>query len=100
MHPLQTILQQQKQGVPAGIYSCCSANTYVLRAALQRASAYHTPLLIEATANQVNQYGGYMNMTPADFYRFVQDLAKEYPLEPNQVILGLSLIHISEPTRH
>lgn len=88
MHPLQTILQQQKQGVPAGIYSCCSANTYVLRAALQRASAYHTPLLIEATANQVNQYGGYMNMTPADFYRFVQDLAKEYPLEPNQVILG------------
>lgn len=35
MHPLQTILQQQKQGVPAGIYSCCSANTYVLRAALQ-----------------------------------------------------------------
>ena len=100
MHPLQTILQQQKQGVPAGIYSCCSANTYVLRAALQRASAYHTPLLIEATANQVNQYGGYMNMTPADFYRFVQDLAKEYPLEPNQVILGgdhLGPLHLDGP---
>lgn len=88
MHPLQTILQQQKQGIPAGIYSCCSANAYVLRAAMQRASAYHTPLLIEATANQVNQFGGYMNMTPADFYSYVQELAKEYPLEPGQVILG------------
>ena len=83
MHPLQTILQQQKQGVPAGIYSCCSANTYVLRAALQRARLSY-PFAHQATANQVNQYGGYMNMTPADFYRFVQDLAKEYPWSPTR----------------
>lgn len=88
MHPLMTILDSQKRGIPAGIYSCCSANEYVLRAALVRAKRYGTPVLIEATANQVNQYGGYTGMLPADFYAYVLRLCAQYGLPESQVILG------------
>ena len=88
MHPLQSIVAQQKQGVPVGIYSCCSANEYVLRAALQRAKRHNVPVLIEATANQVDQYGGYTGMKPADFYAYVIGLSQEYGLAEGQVILG------------
>jgi tagatose-1,6-bisphosphate aldolase non-catalytic subunit AgaZ/GatZ len=35
----------------------------------------NTEVLIEATCNQVNQDGGYTGMTPADFRRFVEDIA-------------------------
>ena len=41
----------------------------VLEAAIRYASANQTPLLIEATLNQVDQFGGYTGMTPADFPR-------------------------------
>ncbi|HWR23224.1 MAG TPA: class II D-tagatose-bisphosphate aldolase, non-catalytic subunit [Feifaniaceae bacterium] len=88
MHPLQTIVQQQKQGIPAGVYSCCSASEYVLRAAILRAKRHDVPVLIEATANQVNQFGGYTGMRPADFYAYVMGLAREYGLPENRVILG------------
>lgn len=88
MHPLQSIVQQQKQGMPVGIYSCCSANEYVLRAAILRAKCHGVPLLIEATANQVNQFGGYTGMRPADFRKYVMGLAQEYGLPENRVVLG------------
>lgn len=66
-----------------GIYSCCSANEYVIRAAMRRGKATGTMVLIEATANQVNQNGGYTGMTPAAFRAFVEQIAKdeEYPLD-------------------
>ena len=88
MHPLQSIVQQQHKGIPTGIYSCCSANEYVLRAAILRAKRHGVSLLIEATANQVNQFGGYTGMRPADFYHYVMGLAKEYGLPEKQVIMG------------
>ena len=34
-------------------------------------------VLIESTANQCDQYGGYTGMKPADFKAFVEDIAKE-----------------------
>ena len=37
----------------------CSAHPLVLEAAIRYASANQTPLLIEATSNQVDQFGGY-----------------------------------------
>ena len=47
-----------------------------------------SPLLVESTCNQVNQYGGYTGMTPADFAGYVRGLAQaaDFPLE--RVILG------------
>lgn len=88
MHPLQSIVLQQKKGIPAGIYSCCSASEYVLRAALLRAKRYGVPALIEATANQVNQFGGYTGMRPADFYAYVMELAREYEIPEDSILLG------------
>ena len=52
---------------PQGIYSVCSAHPWVLEAAMEQALADNSPLLIEATSNQVNHLGGYTGITPADF---------------------------------
>ncbi len=81
---LDEIVRAQKAGEPRGIPSICSAHPVVLRCALRH---YH-PVLIEATCNQVNQFGGYTGMTAADFQRFVAALAEEvgYPLD--KLILG------------
>ena len=74
-HPLKHIVRLQKQGKAVGIYSACTANELVLRACMQRAKETNSVLLIEATANQVDQYGGYTGMKPKDFMKFVENLA-------------------------
>lgn len=88
MNILQKIVADQKSGMPVGIYSCCSANEYVLRAALERGKAHNTPVLIESTANQVDQYGGYTGMRPADFFAYVKGLAREVGIREELVLLG------------
>ena len=88
MTTLQEIIAANKRGEGRGIYSCCSANEDVLRAALRRARMTQRPVLIESTANQVNQFGGYTGMTPADFARFVFRLAAQEEVPATQVILG------------
>ena len=87
-HPLKDIVTLQKQGEAVGIYSCCSANEYVIEAALERAKATNTYCLIESTSNQVDQFGGYTNMTPKDFHHFVEKIADKVGISMNQVILG------------
>lgn len=68
--------------------SFCSANPWVLRAIFQALRERRVPVLIEATCNQVNQHGGYMNMTPSDFRSFVFDLAAACGFDTDRVILG------------
>lgn len=60
----------------------------MIRAALRRAKANDTVVLVEATANQVNQNGGYTGMTPADFHRFLDRLAAEEGMPPERVLCG------------
>ncbi|MDU5612975.1 MAG: class II D-tagatose-bisphosphate aldolase, non-catalytic subunit, partial [Slackia sp.] len=88
MITLQEIVKKNKEGRRAGIYSCCSANEDVIRAALIRARKTGTPALIESTSNQVNQLGGYTGMTPFDFADFVRRLAEENAVPWEQVIVG------------
>lgn len=45
-------------------------------------------LLIEATCNQVNQFGGYTGMTPADFVRYVRRIAEENRFPFENIVLG------------
>ena len=85
---LQQIIAANKRGEGRGIYSCCSANEDVLRAVLRCARRWRSPVLIESTANQVNQFGGYTGMTPADFAELVYRLAAEESVSVTQVILG------------
>jgi len=88
VHPMKDIVKKQKMAIPAGIYSACSANDLVLEAVMERAKEDNDVVLIEATANQVNQYGGYTGMLPADFRNFVYKLAEKVGFPKDRIILG------------
>lgn len=87
-HPIQLMMDKRREGIKCGIPSYCSANELVLEAALKRAKELNTPVLIEATANQVNQYGGYTGMLPKDFYGMVLKMAAELDVPESLIILG------------
>jgi len=78
----------QKQGKSAGIYSICSANRYVLEAAMLQALKDNTPVLIESTSNQVNQFGGYTGMTARQFADYVAGIAETMKFPKGQIIFG------------
>jgi D-tagatose-1,6-bisphosphate aldolase subunit GatZ/KbaZ len=71
-----------------GIYSICSAHPWVLGAAMKQALVDDTPLLIESTSNQVDQFGGYTGMKPADFVRFTHLIADRVGFPRSRLILG------------
>ncbi len=85
---LQNVIRQNKEGKHCGIYSCCSANYYVIKAVLKKAKEHNSVAVVEGTSNQINQFGGYTGMTPMDFRNFVQKIAEEVQLDMSQVILG------------
>lgn len=87
-HPLQVMMDRRRAGENVGIPSYCSANKYVLEAALERAKKLNQPTLIEATANQVNQFGGYTGMLPVDFKNNVMKMAADLGVDESLVILG------------
>ncbi len=86
--PLINIIEQHKQGRTLGIYSVCSANPYVLRTVFRRAKVDGSLVLVEATSNQVNQFGGYTGQTPADFKETVYRLCQEVGLDCQALTLG------------
>ena len=55
---------------------------------MKRSKLFNAPVLIEATANQVNQFGGYTGMYPKDFYEMVLKMAAEIGVPENHIILG------------
>lgn len=71
-----------------GLYSICSAHPMVLAAAMRQALDDGTPLLIESTSNQVDQFGGYTGMRPADFVAFVHRIAGTTGFPRDRLILG------------
>ena len=88
MKPLLDIIHRHKSGKALGIYSVCSAHPLVLESTLRLAKRDGSHALIEATSNQVNQYGGYTGMRPAGFLEAVHRLASDVGLAPDQVLLG------------
>ncbi|WP_449466194.1 D-tagatose-bisphosphate aldolase, class II, non-catalytic subunit [Stenotrophomonas humi] len=88
MSSLQSLLTAHRQGRNVGLYSVCCSNEQVLRAAMQVAARYGTVLLIEATSNQVDQFGGYTGMTPPQYRDYVQALASEEGFPHERLILG------------
>jgi D-tagatose-1,6-bisphosphate aldolase subunit GatZ/KbaZ len=85
---VKEIIARHKAGEHLGICSVCSAHPLVIEAALRFDLHTNNSVLIEATSNQVNQFGGYTGMQPADFRDFVYAIAHEvgFPLE--RLILG------------
>jgi len=85
---LLDVVQAQKRSEPRGIYSVCSANRFVLEAAILQARADGSFVCIESTSNQVNPEGGYTGSTPADFVLFVREVARDMNFPVERILLG------------
>jgi D-tagatose-1,6-bisphosphate aldolase subunit GatZ/KbaZ len=80
---------RRRTGVrPTGITSVCSAHPLVIEAALRQGRADDAPVLIEATSNQVDQFGGYTGLRPADFRKLVEDVAGRVGFPSDDLVLG------------
>ena len=88
MNPLYELVQKRAQGLPAGIPSYCTANEIVIEAVLEQQKRFDGPVLIEATSNQVNQFGGYTGMLPADYRDFVYRIADRIGFDRSKIILA------------
>lgn len=75
-------------GKVRGLYSVCSSNFLVVEAAVSRVARTGKALLVEATANQVNQEGGYTGMRPEDFASRLAGLCARYTVDPDLVVFG------------
>ncbi len=88
MRALLDLVRRHKSGRPEGIHAVCSAHPLVIEAAFCEGLRRQLPILIEATSNQVNQFGGYTGMTPAAFRRFVMNIAARLQVPREAVLLG------------
>lgn len=85
---MQDLLTRHKAGEQAGICSVCSAHPLVIEAALRFDLNTERKVLIEATSNQVNQFGGYTGMQPHQFRDFVLQIADKVGFPHQRIILG------------
>ena len=81
-------LARHKAGEPVGMPSVCSSHPEVIAAVLRAYEKHDGPLLIESTANQVNQFGGYSGMTPKDFTAFVKATAQKNHFDSRRILFG------------
>jgi len=75
-------------GKPRGVMSACTASPLCIEAVMRHSMKHKAPALIEATSNQVNQFGGYTGMRPADYYELVKNVADKVGFDMQNVILG------------
>ena len=87
-NPLVAMMDKRRKGIHAGIPSYCTANELVIEAILEQALRFDSPVLIEGTANQINQFGGYTGMKPADFRDYVYAIADKVGFERERIMLG------------
>lgn len=85
---MKEIIRGQKNGIHSGIWSACTANRYVLETVIESAQANDDIVLIEATANQVNQYGGYTGMTPKTYRDIIYKITEKLRFPKENIILG------------
>lgn len=88
MNYLKNIVENQKKGVHAGCYSACTANKWVIEAVFEKAMETDSYAVIEATANQVNQFGGYTGMRAGDYKNMVFAIAESVGFDKSKIILG------------
>jgi D-tagatose-1,6-bisphosphate aldolase subunit GatZ/KbaZ len=85
---LQDILARNTRGEATGIWSLCSAHPAVIESAMHEAGEAGSALLVEATSNQVNQFGGYTGMRPPDFVRYLRGIADRAGFPAERVWIG------------
>jgi D-tagatose-1,6-bisphosphate aldolase subunit GatZ/KbaZ len=67
------------------VMAACTAHPLAIEAVLDYSESAGVPALIEATANQVNQFGGYTGMLPSGFVDYVNRIVDGRNCE---IILG------------
>lgn len=82
------LIERNRAGSAEVLPSVCSTEPEVLTAALCLARELSSLVLVEATSNQVNQFGGYTGMKPAEFRERLTASAGRLGLDPAQVVLG------------
>jgi len=85
---LQQLRADHLAGRRGGLFAVCSSHRAVLEAAVALARDHGRPLLVEATANQVNQFGGYTNMTPQAFASSLRAMAAAMNFPQEDLLLG------------
>ena len=85
---LLDLVRRHRNGSAVGIPSVCSVHPLVIEAAVRQALDDGGPVLLEATSNQVDQYGGYTGMRPPDFRDLVFATAGRLGLPRERVLLG------------
>lgn len=85
---LRDFITRNRAGMPVAVPSICSSQPDVIAASALLAKKFAAPLLIEATSNQVNQFGGYTGMRADDFIRFIHGICEATGLDKAQVIFG------------
>jgi D-tagatose-1,6-bisphosphate aldolase subunit GatZ/KbaZ len=88
VNPLTETIGRHKAGEPVGVYSVCSAHPTVVQAAIAQAADDGSYVLIEATSNQVDQFGGYTGLRPAEFRDLVFGIADQSGFARERVVLG------------
>ena len=85
---LKTIRARHLSGETGGITAVCSTHRMVLKAAFEMAASNGNTLLVEATSNQVNQYGGYTGMRPSAYINNIYALAAATGFPRSKLIIG------------
>jgi D-tagatose-1,6-bisphosphate aldolase subunit GatZ/KbaZ len=85
---LRDVVNRNRQGAAAGLYSVCSAHPAVLASAMRQAAEDGAMLCVESTSNQVNQFGGYTGLTPEQFRDYVWSIAHKAGFEAERILLG------------
>ena len=72
-----------KEYVRTGVLAVTGSEPFVIRACMKFAQKHDELFLVEATVNQVNQFGGYTGMKPKDYAALVAGIAQDigYPVE-------------------
>ena len=87
-NPLYSLVRKRQHGIFCGVPSFCSANKLVIEAILEQSKRFDDKVVIEATSNQVNQFGGYFHMTPYEFRDYVYMIAEKINFDKSNIILG------------
>ena len=85
---LLQIVRAVRQQIGPAVPAVASVLPDVIAAALRQAREHGLPALIEAPAEEVNQFGGHSGLTPADFAALVHDIARSQNLDNVPLILG------------
>lgn len=88
MPDLRQIIALNRAGEAIAIPSVCTAHPDAIEASLTLAETLDQPIVVEATSNQVNQDGGYTGLRPADFIKFVKEIADKSHVAHERILFG------------